>query len=189
MAASLRSTGCALLKGTTARVSSRPVAVFGSRANTVSVRAMSAKQVISTDLAPAALGPYSQVLEQSLALLAEVEGLILASVGLPPEQPLDAIPRSKAHRIPGELLGALEDTLEVIRMAREELAEREDAAAATAAAGPARRQGLQGVSAGQRRGSSGSGSGAARGALAVAGRRCRTVRAWVGAGWQREGGG
>ncbi|PNW71869.1 hypothetical protein CHLRE_16g669650v5 [Chlamydomonas reinhardtii] len=64
MAVSLRASACsALIKGS-ARISRPAVSVAPvSRSTTVSVRAMSAKEVISTDGAPAALGPYSQAIK------------------------------------------------------------------------------------------------------------------------------
>ncbi len=48
------------------------------------------------------------VLEQSVALLSEIEGLIREEVSLAPDTPLDDIPPAAAARIPHELLDALE---------------------------------------------------------------------------------
>ncbi|GIL82719.1 hypothetical protein Vretimale_8289 [Volvox reticuliferus] len=62
------------------------------------------------------------VLEQSIALLSEIEGHIRESVGLQPDHPLQSIDPDLAQDIPLQLVEALEDTLEVIAMAREELA-------------------------------------------------------------------
>ncbi|GFR53201.1 hypothetical protein Agub_g15950 [Astrephomene gubernaculifera] len=65
MAVTLRQTACTALLKSSARAS-RPVAavpIVRNRTNTVCVRAMSVKQVISTEHAPAALGPYSQAIK------------------------------------------------------------------------------------------------------------------------------
>ncbi|GIL55159.1 hypothetical protein Vafri_10744 [Volvox africanus] len=62
------------------------------------------------------------VLEQSIALLSVIEGHIRESVGLPADHPLQSIDPDLAQDIPLQLVEALEDTLEVIAMAREELA-------------------------------------------------------------------
>ncbi|GLI67410.1 hypothetical protein VaNZ11_011589 [Volvox africanus] len=62
------------------------------------------------------------VLEQSIALLSEIEGHIRESVGLHADHPLQSIDPDLAQDIPLQLVEALEDTLEVIAMAREELA-------------------------------------------------------------------
>ncbi|GIL82707.1 hypothetical protein Vretifemale_11555 [Volvox reticuliferus] len=65
MAATLRHTAySALLKGSVR--TSRPIFLapaYTGRTTSVCVRAMSAKQVISTENAPAALGPYSQAIK------------------------------------------------------------------------------------------------------------------------------
>ncbi|KAG2492173.1 hypothetical protein HYH03_009422 [Edaphochlamys debaryana] len=45
------------------RPASRPFVLAASRPSAVTVRAMASKQVISTDAAPAALGPYSQAIK------------------------------------------------------------------------------------------------------------------------------
>lgn len=64
------------------------------------------------------------VLEQSLEVLCEVEGLMREAAGMGPDDALEGAPPELTARIPEELLGALEDTLEVIMMAREEMAAR-----------------------------------------------------------------
>ncbi|KXZ54903.1 hypothetical protein GPECTOR_4g975 [Gonium pectorale] len=103
---------------------------------TASPRPRAAAASTSSPYAPTPRGPSSKsatgspmtspssslVLEQSIALLAEIEGHIRTAAGLAPDQPLGALSLEAANRIPSELLEALEDTLEVIAMAREELA-------------------------------------------------------------------
>ncbi|KAG2492166.1 hypothetical protein HYH03_009417 [Edaphochlamys debaryana] len=88
----------------------------GPAAGNAAARARARREELFEETDPAV------VLEQSLALVVTIEGLIRESVGLAPDTPLDAIPADVAPRIPLELLDALEDTLEVIAMCREELA-------------------------------------------------------------------
>ena len=64
MALSLRASACATaFVKTTTRCAARPIATISRPGRLVSVRAMASKQVISTDKAPAALGPYSQAIQ------------------------------------------------------------------------------------------------------------------------------
>lgn len=59
----------------------------------------------------------TQVLEESMLVLAEVESLICTSLGLPVGSPLHVHSTDMIHRVPAPLLQTLEGTMQVPMLA------------------------------------------------------------------------